>query len=374
MWPSVCRPSRRTPFIVTNEVRAFLMLAVLVCALPELAQEPPVDPQQLIREGIALFDAGRYDEAIAKYKAALAVDPKNSTAAYELGMTYGQKGDFPACGATLEPLGAVAGPNQLAALIMLGNCLDSGGQRKKAIETYQKALKVAPDDPRVEYELGIVYMAEGRFDEARETLKKDVIARPGHLNGRYSLAMTFETQNFRVPALMELLHYLALDPSSPRAAEAATHARALLDLGVEQKDEKNITLTVDPKARTEEGDYNTFSVELALASGVRFTEEKEKRSEFERVQGQLITVLQMLLEMPSENQRDYTWRVNRPFFQAMEKAKVTEPFAAAALSTLRLEGTKEWLEKNSDAIRNFVTWMKPQAAAKPAAELPVPPK
>ena len=43
---------------------------------------------ELIRQGIEFHDQGKYDGAIAKYKAALEIDKKSTIANYELSYTY----------------------------------------------------------------------------------------------------------------------------------------------------------------------------------------------------------------------------------------------------------------------------------------------
>src|SRR5436309_12213089 len=111
-------------------MRKLMICAALIscsCALPTLAQETPVPPDsaQLTREGVALYDAGHLEEAIAKYRQALAADPKNATASYELGLTLAAKGDYAGCRTTIEPIVSIEGPLQVQALVMLGNCLDT---------------------------------------------------------------------------------------------------------------------------------------------------------------------------------------------------------------------------------------------------------
>src|SRR3954468_1388823 len=356
-------------------MKTALLAAALFCVLPLLAQEmPPAekpDPAKLTREGVALYDAGKLDEAIARYKAALAVDPNYATASYELGLTLAAKGDYAGCRAMLEPVASIRSASQLGALVMLGNCLDSAGDRKKAMAVYRKAQALAPDNPRVAYELGSVLWDDGKLAEARELLKKDVTARPNHVNGRYALASTFEADNFRVPAVLEYLHMLAFDPVSPRGRAAAQHVRALLDLGVERKSEKNINVTVDPNARTEEGDYNGMAMGLAMASAARMTEENEKKSEFEQVQEQVVSVIKMFLEMTPATQKDYTAAAHRPFFDSMERAGLLEPYVANAFAALHLPGAAEWTEKNEAAIQKYFDWIRPQREGQPAVIIPV---
>src|ERR1041385_5497568 len=94
------------------------LLIALLCALPVLAQEK-LDAAKLTQEGIALYDAGKLDDAIAKYKAALAADPQYATASYELGLTLAAKGDYAACRAALEPIASIKSAQQLQALVML---------------------------------------------------------------------------------------------------------------------------------------------------------------------------------------------------------------------------------------------------------------
>jgi tetratricopeptide (TPR) repeat protein len=346
------------------------LAVVLLFALPLLAQE--VDPAQLVREGVALYDQGQYDAAVAKYKQALAIDPKNTTAAYELGLTYAQKGDFGSCAAALQPVASAEGRLQVGSLVMLGNCLDSAGKRNEAVAAYRTAMKLAPDDPAVAYELGVVLLAGRQYGEARALLKKDVLARPGHAGGRFALAQAFQAEQFRVPAIFELLHYLALEPAAPRSAEAARQLRALLDGGVKQKDAKNIEMTVDPDGPTAEGDYNTFSLALALASAARFTEDEAKKSEFEQVRSQIVSVLAMFTEMTPLTQSDYTAQTHVPFFTAMKKAGVTDAFAGLAIVSLHLPGAKEWSEKNADAVGRYSQWIQPQRGDRPAGQMPVP--
>lgn len=344
-------------------VAAFLIVASLLHA----------DELQKVREGVALFDAGRIDEAIAKYKEALAENPQSGPAAYELALAYASKGDYKACSVTLEPFASVPSSTQLQRITLLGNCLDSGGDRKKAIEVYRRGQALDPNDPPLNYELGLVLFADGKFAEAREALKKDTLARPGHVNGRFYLAMTFEADDFRIPALMEFLHYLALEPSRPQMSElAAKHVRNLISAGVTEKDAHNIELKIDPEEKTEEGDYKGFSMAVAIVAASRFTDDAVKKNSFERARDQIANTINVYLETVPATQRDYTAQSHLPFFMAMKKADLIDTFAGVVLLTQKIDGGDEWGRKNQAAVQRFAKWVEPYRNARAAVEMPVP--
>jgi len=236
-------------------------LFVLLLAAPLFADAPA-----LINEGIALYDAGKYDEAIAKFKAALGEDPSNDLAAYEMALTYHAKGDAAQCQATLEPRVRKKNPYAAQMHAILGNCYDIGGDPKRAIATYRKGLKIDGEDTQLLYNLAVTLTGQGEYDEARKLLKKELTIKPAHKSGHYLLGLVFEAQNFRTAATLSFLRFLSLEPSGERAKDAATRALALLGAGVEVKDEKNINITIDPKSRTEEGDFKVVEMMMAMAA------------------------------------------------------------------------------------------------------------
>ena len=332
-------------------MKTIIALALLLTAAPLFADDDP-----RIAEGIALHDQGKYDEAIAKYKAVLADSPDNLLARYELAFSYEVKGDVVACRATLEPFADRKNKLQPLILATLGNCLDADGESGRAIETYRKGLKLAPDDTQLLYNLAVTLTGQKQYAEARELLKKELAIRPGHASGHYLLGQIFQAENFRAPAILEYLRVLAIETGTPRSTDSAKRLVDLLNLGVEKKAKGEISIMVDPKSRKEEGDFSGWEVMLALASGVRFTEENAKLSEFERARTQLVTSLRMLLEAPPKG-RGYSIEKNVPFFATIEKKKLLDVFAGIALASLDLEGEQEWGKNNQTAIHQYAEFV-----------------
>jgi tetratricopeptide (TPR) repeat protein len=351
--------------------RLLALVLSLIFALTVFAQTPAEDPNVvLIREGVALMDSGRFDDAIAKLRTVLTNDPGNDLARYELGLAFAGKGDGKQCLATLEPLSVVAGPHQAASLAMVGNCLDHLGQRAKAIEAYRRGLKIAPDESSLLFNLAITLAQTGGMDEARALVKNNARKNPWHISGHFLLAEIFETQGFRVPAAFSFLRYLALDPSSTRSADAATRLRGLMGLGVAQTSKKGVNITIDPKSSKEEGDFSTMEMMLSMVAASEMMEKKRGQSDFERAQGSLVTAIKIFLESREPKEADFTSAVQGPFFNAMDQEKLLETFAGLALSTQKLRGTEPWMKKNATEIDRYRAWIAPQAKA--AIVMPAP--
>lgn len=323
-------------------------LCMLLLAVPMFAD---------VQKGIALFDAGKYDQAIAEFKASLAENPNDDVAAYELGLAYQAKGDSASCIALLEP--RLAHPTKLQAAMhaIVGNCYDIGGNADKAIGAYRKGLKINANDDQLLYNLAVTLISKSEFDEARSLLKKEVAVRPDHASGHYALGQVFETQSFRAPALLEYLRFLAIEPRGARAHDAAKRAVALLGMGVEVKDKGNINITMDPNSRKEEGDYSGFELTMALTAAVKNLPESKKLSEFEKTRQHLSSALAVLLESPN-NGDDYTATHNVPFFQTLDEDGQLETFTGLAVAAAGLAGAEEWERKNEAAAKAFVVYMQ----------------
>lgn len=329
-------------------------LAVLLFAfgLPLFAEDTR------IREGIALDDAGKYDDAIARYKAVLADEPANVLAAYELALTYQTKRDAAQCLAVAEPLAEnPANPYRVQSLVTYANCLDIGGQSDKAVTTYRRALAIAPDDAGLHYNFGVTLFTRNDFAEAREVLKKAATLRPAHVRTHYLLGKVFQAEQFRVPALLEYLRLLALTTDGDLAKDAAAQVVALLNIGVEATSPKKITVTIDPNSRKEEGDFAVLETMLALAGGTRFLDENVRKSEFERAQAQLATALAMFSEGAADAGASYTASTNLPLVVKLGKNELLEAFAGRALLPLHLDGSDRWQKKNAKALAKLQAFL-----------------
>lgn len=343
----------------------FALSALALLLLIAQAPAPPPDPNAVakqIRDATQLVDSGHAAEAVAALQKIVAANPGNKTAHYELGLAYAANGNYKECRATMEPLSAAAGELQIGAIAMLANCLDQLGEREKAIETYRRGLKIAPDDSSLNFNLAVSLAQSGKLDEARQLLKNDTTKNPWHASGHLILAHIFEAQHFTVPAIFAYLHFIALEPATQRTAAAAQRVHGLLNAGI-TKTKEGANITVDTSAPKDEGDYSATTTMIALLSAGRMVEDS-KESEFERAQGQVALLIGMFTDGKDEKP-DYTTRVQQPFFTAIANEKLTDVLAALAVAPLKLKGTEEWAKKHEADVDRYAKWMAPQT--RPAA-------
>jgi len=80
-------------------------------------------------------------------------------------------------------------PNNLQALIGIGNLYFDTKQDLLAIEHYRKALALDPTNPNVRTDMAVCYRRSGNPDQAIEELMKAISTNPRHAQSRYNLGV-----------------------------------------------------------------------------------------------------------------------------------------------------------------------------------------
>lgn len=80
-------------------------------------------------------------------------------------------------------------PNNLQALIGLGNVYYQTNRDREAIESFGKALALDPSNSNVRTDMAVCLRRTGDFDRAVEELKKAIAANPRHHQARYNLGV-----------------------------------------------------------------------------------------------------------------------------------------------------------------------------------------
>jgi tetratricopeptide (TPR) repeat protein len=131
---------------------------------------------------------GRTEAAVAAYRRALALAPTDAGIATNLAAILIRGGDLPGAEAALAAA-AESDPGYADAWFVRGELYRARGELAAAEASYRKALAenavVAPSL----LQLALAVRDQGRRDEAKATLRRLLALEPGHLSGRFHLAV-----------------------------------------------------------------------------------------------------------------------------------------------------------------------------------------
>jgi DNA-binding response OmpR family regulator len=108
--------------------------------------EPSAEAEKELEAGVAAYKAGRLDEAVGHLRRGVGIDPLAYRLHFHLGLLYGKKG------LVYEAIGALEtaveiNARHFPAVKNLAILYQKAGFRNKATETWERALRLAEDDP-----------------------------------------------------------------------------------------------------------------------------------------------------------------------------------------------------------------------------------
>jgi cytochrome c-type biogenesis protein CcmH/NrfG len=111
-------------------------------------------------------------------------------------------------------------PRNLNAWISLGNDYFDTEQAQKAINAYNKALEIEPNNPNVLTDQGVMFRKVGWYDKALANFEKANKVDPNHLQSLYNAGIVYVV-DLKQPekATPYWNRYLKLDSNSPTAMQ-----------------------------------------------------------------------------------------------------------------------------------------------------------
>ena len=159
----------------------------------------------------------QYDRAIALYERALAKDPKDLTALYNLGYAYKGMGAHARAAESFERL-LRARPDYMEARLVLSDVYVSLGRGKDALALLQAKAADGREDPGWHNHLGTVLASLGRTADAEAAFERAIALRPGEASPYLNLARVFAARGDRAGAAAVLARASAAAPGDPRVA------------------------------------------------------------------------------------------------------------------------------------------------------------
>ncbi len=156
--------------------------------LADLSEEPAQTDEekvQLYREmGIILGSLERYEEMIASYDKAIAINPNHDWVWSNRGTALGQLGRYEEAIASYDKAIAI-NPNHNWAWVLRGAVLGQLGRYEEAIASYDKAIAINPNDDDAWNNRGDALGELGRYEEAIASYDKTVAINPNHDSAWY---------------------------------------------------------------------------------------------------------------------------------------------------------------------------------------------
>lgn len=332
---------------MNSRIRIVGLLLTSIVASPVWGQttqtEVPTEATEKVKQGNALYDQGKYAEAVKRYESAVSLAPNWYEPHYELGQTFYQMKQ-PDDAQREFALALEREPNCWLCHQGLGNMADDLGNREAAMTHYQKAVSLAPDRGQPRYNLAITYVRLKRIDDAITSLKECEKVEPDYASPYFLLGNLYYGQKKYYLAFDQLFQATKLEKSGARFDKA----KKLIDVHV----------TVDQKL---DGNSmgNHMSYCLARAGSIspeeyrkRFPGAETYADNFPEEQYVFDTFATILSEFPKK-------RTAGTEFQSLitvKKAGFLGPYILVSSGDRFKNDLEEYESKNPGQIAEFRKW------------------
>lgn len=126
----------------------------------------------------AYLEDGRFEEALAEFRAALAIEPGHLEAHLGMGKTLAALGRFEEAEGHFETVRQL-GPQGPDVYIEQGNAYIRAGRSAEAMQQYRTAVRVSPNHAGARFNLGLALFRAGALGEAVEHLRAALSIDPG---------------------------------------------------------------------------------------------------------------------------------------------------------------------------------------------------
>lgn len=336
---------------------------------PTLTPKPPTPAQEnLIKQGITLHDAKKYDDAIAIYQKVLDENPDCVFAMYEMALSYYNKKDFVKT-VEISMQGMKYDSDELPLFYgMVANVWDDKGNPEKAIELYKDGIKilekVKDSDHHLSslyYNLGVTLFRQKEGVKAKEAFKKAIEYNYSYASPHYLLSETFSAMRYRVPALLAAARLMSTENFSQRTQRASTIFQDVLTGGAKKGKEPNsITIFVDTDEPKDEGDFSGLSMIMGLVSaGTDAKDENKNLTEEEKFVEKVESFISFLASDAKKSKSTFVGKNYIPFMLEMKQRGYVKPFAYLVLTNAGNEKAAKWaVGDNVKTVAEFMNWAK----------------
>jgi tetratricopeptide (TPR) repeat protein len=329
-----------------------LSLLMVLATMPFTSLLAQTDvSKDLVKQGVVLNDAGKYDEAIAKYNEALKADPDNLTADYEMGFTLYTAGKGKDAIPFLEKIIASPNGNKYETCDLLGSIYDDNKDPDNAIKYYLMGINDNPRFEKTHFNLGITYLRQKKYAESEASEIEAIKLDQKHASSQRIYAIATYSDNKKIHSLLAWCSFLLLEPQSERSPQAFAYIRDILYKGIKPKDSKNVTITVSDK---DMGTENFLLPMTVLAA----TLDKKNLSAVDSLTLQLTEVFKVAGEVKEGTNGDFYSNFYAKFFNKLALSGNMPAFVRYISLRVYKADDLAWLNINKKALDNLDLWIR----------------
>ncbi|WP_338790936.1 tetratricopeptide repeat protein (plasmid) [Bernardetia sp. Wsw4-3y2] len=354
----------------------FIVFLILFCA--NFSSSFAQDANQLLQEGVAFHDAGKYEKALEKYEEALKLMPNSSVIYYEMALTYFHKEDYKMCVKYSDKVIKSKSKSTVPAYIIKGSSLDMMGKTDKSISFFEKVIKENPKNYLLHYNLALNYYKVGKLDKAEDNLIQAIGANPEHSSSHLMLGFIEYDKGRKIPSMMALNYFLLLEPNSARSEKAFEVLQKQLLANIKKGDNNEITISIGGK----DDEFAAIEMVMSLAQASNFMkpskEEIEKivKEEMENEDTTTTEKVVIMKDTPKTEEeifRDNTqtffsfldakdkkeniwWTLYAPFLNQLGESEHIDTFCYW-ISQISNEKAAKWIEENPEKVMELKKWL-----------------
>jgi tetratricopeptide (TPR) repeat protein len=325
----------------------FLFILLINFFSPAFSQTG--DAKLLVKEGVALHDSGKYEQAIAKYNDAIKTDPAYSSAYYELGYTLYTTGKAAEAIPYLEKTLKID-PTSAGAYDMLGSIYDDNKEYDKAIDYFKKGIAAAPAYQRLYFNTAISYLNQKKYSDAESYAIEAIKLDPKHASSQRAYAMATFNQNKRGVSLLAWCSFLMLEPETKRSAEAFRYVKYILNYGITKKNEKTVNINIST------GDMSPGNLALPMAV-LAATTDKKNLTAVDSLQLQLKSVFEIAGTFDMESKDTFYKHYYADYFSKLAASNYMEAFVRLISLSVYRDENLQWFKDNGDKLSAWDAWI-----------------
>jgi uncharacterized protein len=220
--------------IMKNLLKTALAVILSTCWSFTFGQNNPViyNANDIIQQGIVLYENGKYDSAINKFRIINIGDSAYFRAQYELSLAYLAKEDYSKVVA-LSQNAIEQGSSEPLQYNTWGTALDNMGKPDEAIKVYNQGIEKFKYNTNLHFNKAIVYEGMGDNKTAFETYQHILSFSPYHASTHLRIARLNKADGWLTQAIMAYTVFLIIEPSSNRSLNILLELNSLCDGSLE---------------------------------------------------------------------------------------------------------------------------------------------